>query len=129
MQKLLKAKARGGAPSSDASSSSGGPGALSADPSTLIYTDPHSYAYAMERKNVALLSAFALGSDKWATLKTTPFLHYLYHGVFAIDVGRLDLECEWHEGEDECAHPMRDQQMRAGAWDDARLEEWSAGAD
>lgn len=97
MQKLLKAKARAGGSSADASSGGAGLGAPgpgpSSDPSALIYTDPHAYAHAMERKNIALLSAFALGSDKWAALRTTPFLHYLFHGIFAIDVGRLDLEC------------------------------------
>lgn len=128
MQKLLKAKVRGGASSSDTTASSSGPGALSADPSTLIYTDPHSYAYAMERKNLALLSAFALGSDKWATLKTTPFLHYLYHGIFAIDVGRLDLECEWTALRRALSSLIT--RWNSCGWGMGhRLEEWSAGAD
>lgn len=92
MQKLLKAKAQA------AAVTQGHKAALAAvsDPASLIYTDPHSYAYWIERQNLSLFSLVSLPSDIWAQLKNTPFLRYAYHGVFAIDVGRLDTECQWH---------------------------------
>ena len=93
MQKMLKAKATA------AAVTQGHKAALAAvsDPASLIYTDPHSYAYWIERQNLNLFSLFSLPSDIWAQLKNTPFLRYAYHGVFAIDVGRLDTECQ-HRG-------------------------------
>ena len=62
------------------------------DPNLLIYTDPHAYAHYMERQNVTLFTLFSFQSDQWALLKNTPFMRYLYHGMFCIDIGRLDDE-------------------------------------
>ena len=89
MQNLLKGHATRGAGGSGSSSSS-----CSGPSSSLIYTDPLAYGRQLERHNMALFSMVALASDQWALLKNTPFLRYIYEGIFAVDVGRLDMECK-----------------------------------
>lgn len=68
--------------------------ATSTEPTVLVYTDPHAYAHYMERQNVNLFTLFSFQADKWAMLKNTPFVRYLYQGMFCLDIGRLDDESQ-----------------------------------
>lgn len=65
-----------------------------ADPHALFYTDPHAYTHYMERQNATMFTLFSFPPDRWAQLKNTPFLRYVYHGMLCADIGRVDVECK-----------------------------------
>lgn len=67
---------------------------VATDPPALIYSDPHAYAQYIERQNSSIFTLFSFTTDKWAMLKNTPFMRYLYHGMMCVDVGRLDVDSQ-----------------------------------